>query len=352
MDEYQDCSIPQHELVLRLARDLPCRVLGDDLQGIFDFNGDPVDWARDVSGGHFEPLGRLETPHRWNRAGTPEIGAWLAVIRQRLKQGQPIDLRQSLPHGVKLVLAHGQADLSRIQGNTCRYFDCELSESVAAIHKGTQQYKSKCHKLARHLGGRFSSIEEIEGKEVFSFVEKIRAASTSHKRLKEVLALACKCMTGVKERLPAATLRGEHADIRQNTHSPSVANAANAYIADPTSTAMAGLLTAIKAVSGVQVIRADLFNRVMGVLHKHKLYPQLTLDEAAEKYHSEFRRKGRPTGRRKVIGTTLLVKGLEFDHAIVLEADSLSTKELYVALTRGAKSLTIISSSPVLNPTD
>ena len=90
----------------------------------------------------------------------------------------------------------------------------------------------------------------------------------------------------------------------------------------------------------------------MGALRKHMLYPELTLKEAAEKYHSEFRHKGRPMNRRNVIGTTLLVKGLEFDHAIVLEADSLSKKELYVALTRGAKSLTIISSSIVLNPTD
>jgi DNA helicase-2/ATP-dependent DNA helicase PcrA len=114
---------------------------------------------------------------------------------------------------------------------------------------------------------------------------------------------------------------------------------------------MAGLLTAIKAITGVQVTRADLFNRVMGILSKQTLYPQLTLREAAERYHSEFRYKGRPTGRRRVIGTTLLVKGLEFDHAIVLEADSLSRRELYVALTRGAKSLKIISTLPVLNPT-
>jgi len=90
----------------------------------------------------------------------------------------------------------------------------------------------------------------------------------------------------------------------------------------------------------------------MGVLRKHAIDPQITLAEAAEKYHAEFRYRGRPVGRRKLIGTTLLVKSLEFDHAIVLDAKSLSRKELYVAFTRGAKSLTIISSSPVLNPAD
>ncbi len=113
---------------------------------------------------------------------------------------------------------------------------------------------------------------------------------------------------------------------------------------------MSAFLSALKGISAVKIVRADLFNRAMGVLRKHALHPQLTLAEAAEKYHSEFRYKGRPVGRRKLIGTTLLVKGLEFDHSIVLDADSLSKKELYVALTRGAKSLTIISTTPLLNP--
>ena len=104
--------------------------------------------------------------------------------------------------------------------------------------------------------------------------------------------------------------------------------------------------------SDVQVIRADLFNRMTGVLQKHILHPELTLREAAERYHSEFRYKGRPVGRRRLIGTTLLVKGLEFDHAIVLDAGSLARKELYVALTRGARSLTVISSTATLNPVE
>lgn len=351
VDEYQDCSAVQHELVLKLARDLPCRLLGDPLQGIFDFNEQPLDWERDVSA-KFESLGQLEIPHRWNRAGTPAIGTWLGAVRHQLEQRQPVDLTRDVPPGVVFKPVDDLANLFRIQANTCRYFPCDLQESVIAIHKGSQEYKFKCHALAKNVGGRFSSIEEIEGKALFSFIQKIQGTQTNQKRLKQVLAFASQCMTGVNASLPAATLRGEHAHVRENTHNPLVAMAANAYLADPTSNTMAGLLTALKVIGNVQIIRADLFNRMMGMLRKHSLYPQLTLDQAAEKYQSEFRYKGRPTGRRKLIGTTLLVKGLEFDHAIVLDAESLPRKELYVALTRGAKSLTIISSSPVLNPTD
>lgn len=39
---------------------------------------------------------------------------------------------------------------------------------------------------------------------------------------------------------------------------------------------------------------------------------------------------------------------LEFDHAIILDADSFDRKNLYVALTRASKTVTIISNSSVL----
>lgn len=64
-----------------------------------------------------------------------------------------------------------------------------------------------------------------------------------------------------------------------------------------------------------------------------------------------MRDKGRVWGRtvdRRTVSRTLLIKGLEFDHAIVLNADELDAKELYVALTRGSKSLTVFSSNPIV----
>lgn len=350
VDEYQDCSIAQHEIVLKLARDLPCRVLGDPLQGIFDFAGqNPVEWNRDVIG-NFELLGQLETPQRWVRAGTPAIGEWLRTVREQLEQGRGIDLRAGLPAGVTFREVNAAEKPVQLQGNTCRYFACERHETVIAIHKGSQQYKAKCHTLAKNVSGMFSSIEEIEGKELFSFVEKIEGAESNAERLKELVAFAGLCMTAVNENMPAGTKRGEWVAIRGNTKNPKVAGAGNTYLSEPSSANMCAFLNAVQGSNGVKVARADLLNRAIGVLRKQVWDPELTLAEAAEKYHGEFRYKGRPLGRKKLIGTTLLVKGLEFDHAIVLEAESLSKKELYVALTRGAKSLTIISSTPTLNP--
>lgn len=351
VDEYQDCSSLQHEIVLKLARDLPCRILGDPMQGIFDFDGEPIHWDRDVAQA-VEHLGTLDTPHRWNLAGAQDLGRWLRDIRFALESRQPVDLNRR-PREVTIRIATGDgANLLIAQGNTCRGFMCERGQSVIAIHKGHPPYKGKCHHLAKKLSGRFVSIEEIEGKDLFSFLTRIERARSDQARLRHAIAFAEGAMTGVRTSLPAATARGEHIDIREGTRNPGLANAGNAYLANPTSANLAGFLMALNAVSGVRVARADLFNRAVGVLRKHAVAPQLTLAEAAEKYQTQFRYRGRPVGRRKLIGTTLLVKGLEFDHAIVLDAPSLSRKELYVALTRGARSLTIISSASVLRPTE
>ena len=47
---------------------------------------------------------------------------------------------------------------------------------------------------------------------------------------------------------------------------------------------------------------------------------------------------------------TLLVKGLEYTHTIVLDANILDANNLYVAMTRGSTSLTVLSDRSRLTP--
>ena len=49
------------------------------------------------------------------------------------------------------------------------------------------------------------------------------------------------------------------------------------------------------------------------------------------------------------MGSTLLLKGLEAEVAVVLDAGNLDARNLYVAITRGSKKLIVCSESPVLN---
>lgn len=93
IDEYQDCTERQHELVLLLADLFPCRVLGDPLQGIFSFNDRLVDLddtqdMKQFLGGSFE----LTTPWRWKIGGNEKLGNDLKDIRRLLLDKKTIDL--------------------------------------------------------------------------------------------------------------------------------------------------------------------------------------------------------------------------------------------------------------------
>jgi DNA helicase-2/ATP-dependent DNA helicase PcrA len=69
--------------------------------------------------------------------------------------------------------------------------------------------------------------------------------------------------------------------------------------------------------------------------------------EAALAAREQNRLVGRPLPRRAV-GSTLLLKGLEADVSVVLDASLLNAKNLYVAMTRGAHRLVVCSSASTL----
>jgi hypothetical protein len=342
VDEYQDCSKIQHLLVNSLAEFLPCRILGDPMQSIFDFADEPVDWESSIYP-YYERLGELETPWRWKNVGTHEFGDWLKEARKALQNGQQINLDKTLPKDVKKI----STDLDDFK-NPKRFalfynFLREPNATVIAIQSGDQKSKNKCHKLARNLGGKFSSLEEVEGKKIFTFIKKYESTETASKRFKLILDFADDCFSNMNKILVAGTKRCEIAKKTSVTKYPLILEAANSYLNDPTSKNLSNLFYLFKQNSETNLCRRDLFNRFMNVLKVHISSSDLTLLEAANLYQKDFRYLGRPLRHTKQIATTLLVKGLEYDHAVILDAESLDARQLYVAMTRGAKSLTIIS---------
>lgn len=70
---------------------------------------------------------------------------------------------------------------------------------------------------------------------------------------------------------------------------------------------------------------------------------------AANAIRERSRLIGRPLAKRTV-GSTLLLKGLEADIAVVLNPSVMDRRHLYVAMTRGAKQLIICSSTQLIQP--
>jgi len=343
VDEYQDCSDLQHLLVCRLADILPCRVLGDPMQAIFDFEKGqkPVNWEVNIYP-HFKCLGQLETPWRWDNAKAPLLGAWLKKCRERLEDGLKLDFVNDVPACVKRVYT-GPDFLSKNQ-YTCLIKLVDIEGSVIALHGGDQALKAKTHTLARMMGGKFSSIEEVEGKALHSIIKKLATAKSTKLAFLYTLDFAKKCFTGVDKALAAGTKKGEVAKQTKKTKYPLMLKAANLYLNDPTTKNLNDFFLELKENPETSSFRRDLFYRFVNVLKMHIDGDGDTLSDSVRLYQRNMRHTGRPIRHTKLIGTTLLVKGLEYDHAVILDADSLDPKDLYVAMTRGAKTLTIILS--------
>jgi DNA helicase-2/ATP-dependent DNA helicase PcrA len=75
----------------------------------------------------------------------------------------------------------------------------------------------------------------------------------------------------------------------------------------------------------------------------------LSFHDAAIRMREQNRLIGRPLPRRAV-GSTLLLKGLEAEAAVILNASGMNARNLYVAMTRGSQALIVCSRTPILNP--
>ena len=77
----------------------------------------------------------------------------------------------------------------------------------------------------------------------------------------------------------------------------------------------------------------------------------LTLRDGVWRQRDIHRRDGRRPPRC-CISTPLLVKGLQFDHGVILDAADFSgTEALYVSMTRSSRSLTIVAENPLISTT-
>jgi DNA helicase-2/ATP-dependent DNA helicase PcrA len=116
---------------------------------------------------------------------------------------------------------------------------------------------------------------------------------------------------------------------------------------DRSTASMANVLTGFLAEPDWTVYAPDGLRQLLAAVRYGLPIEQLPQAVAAARNRS--RHIGRLNPRR-TLGTTLLVKGLEYDRAVVFNADELSVNELYVAITRGAQALTIVSRDRLIIP--
>lgn len=348
VDEYQDCSTLQHDIVLKLADIRPTRILGDPLQGIFAFGGSKiVEWKTHVEP-HFYELPGLDEPYRWAEKN-PALGAWLLAVRKRLEAGLPVDLRQA-PHGcVKFVqLPSNQHQQANMQRETCISATCPNGETFLAVHS----WEPQCHQIARQSGGKFNSPETGECGALFKAAKSFDDAVDGLALAQTAFEFGCLCLTKVKtelERTVARILDGRGLQQGRQYLYQEQLNALTHIVKAGSLASVQKALVLLARTPGATKARNELFREMLNALREYETGHHDCLEGAAIRTRNRTRRTGYALGRY-VISRTLLVKGLEFDHTLILDANALDKKNLYVALTRASRSLVVLGTSPILNP--
>jgi hypothetical protein len=339
VDEYQDCTQSQHQLVMELAQLVPTCVLGDPLQAIFGFKEPVVHWKDEVLP-RFPSLGNMETPWRWDRAESPKLGRWLRDCRDRLEAGEPIDLRRVCDEHVVWVDTNGMQPLQASRSALAHASQADKSVLVLA-NSCAAAYRNK---LASRSPG-FSVVEALELKELSKFGQRFDIHGESAPN--ELVKFSSTLMTGLEPKKLGqriATL------VRNGGHKAALPHEAALvdFARERTYATGARALSEMRRAADVRLFRHQSYRALWGAF-RIAAHESVPFDEAV----SSARERARHSDQisvRKAIGSTLLLKGLEADMAIVLDARSLDVKNLYVALTRGARRLVVCSSEPELRP--
>lgn len=340
VDEYQDCTKSQHEFIIALAGIIPCRLLGDPLQGIFNIgeNDKLVDWTQDIQA-PFIQINHEYKPHRWT-SGNTKLGNWLLDVRKRLEANQNIDLSNA---PVNWISSNENQNNRKLHGLI------KKSGNTIVIHP-ENMHAHTCHRIASQMRGRLQSIEEMEAKDLLVWARKIDEARGG-KRIALIIDFASRCRTQISTDLKTIKGKFEKSDSPDFGRISKHKEIAEALLA-VTSEDLSNLDDAffkIRDISESYLYRADLWGSMRQAVEFYKTGKYETLYEAA--WHARQRQRiiGR-TEYNQIISRTLLVKGLEYDHGVLLDAHLFDRKNLYVALTRASKSLTVISDNPILNP--
>ena len=340
VDEYQDCSIRQHALVTWLAQSLPTAIVGDPFQAIFGFGADPLaDWQADVLA-FFPKLGELTTPWRWNNAGAHDLGQWLLSIRPDLAAGKAIDLRTA-PGSVQWIQLDGrQDDVLRLAAASVA---APGDTKVLIIGDSTDPRGRR--RFARQVEGAVT-VEAVDLRDLTDFGSALDLARPE--ALSVVASFAENLMSAFSARDLVKSVTAAHAG-KLGRALTAIEQVAVRFDNSRSLADVADLLTTINRAGGVRCYRPAVLAAAQRALQLAASPEGPSFREATVTIREYSRLIGRPLAKRSV-GSTLLLKGLEADISVVLNAGALNARNLYVAMTRGSRRVLVCAPSPILNP--
>lgn len=330
VDEYQDCTERMHEVILALSNILPCRVFGDDLQAVFNF-GNLVQWSN-VIRDYGTTLGSLVTPHRWMRVGNDALGNWLINARADLRsnrepnysRGPVKQLTLRRPELHTFLINHAKQHT----GTTCiivsknKPMDKGMRTMLARLgYSILEPYDLKV------AGGLIRGLMDIDYQKRVSAVQKF-------------IDSAYGGVDGVDNAFVADVLAGKKLKAKRADRARIIGR----HRSGVTPELALDIFTYLESQSQVVVALRQSTTVAKAVLEAH-LESNQDLDRLFSQ--SVIGKRHNRSSLKRCVGSTLLVKGLEFEHVIVMrQAPWQKTwgnyQDLYVALSRASRSVVLV----------
>lgn len=331
VDEYQDCTQAQHEIILAINKSLPVRVLGDPLQGIFYWAGSLVDWnALEF------PIVEIKTkPWRWE-VTNPTLGDFLMDVRTQLLPvltGDSVQISISAcKNCIELIPSNNFNGYSLLPKLSCY-------SSVLYITKLENQ---QIH-FANHMGGVFQNDETQDCKLLFDFAQCFDQANKSNLALAILdFVKACATNIGTETRSYRSNLENGSWNFSRVRKHPELGHLLIAVCESENLSSISNTLEWFQKQSCFKIYRKELFSEMYRSI-KYATANLISVLDAANHIRRDIKLQKRYSQFKYLSSRTVLSKGLEFDCVIVDMRDPLQAKDFYVALTRAKKMVYIIS---------
>ena len=348
IDEYQDCTMAQHKMIMRMSQSVPTHILGDPMQGIFSFRKSVlVDIDNDEDLSPFRDSTQcLDVPWRWKNAGELKLGMDLDAIRYSLISGEDINLMAY--DNIECVIA-APDDYYKYGSKYSQVIYRESkSSSLLLIHPNSTA-KSVREKYVSCFGF-ISMIESIDDQDYYSFCQECDKRFADD-LINHILAFA----RNVFKKSTVDNWFNEHNNLKNKRKesdrviSDYLGQLLQELKSNKTYVGIAKIIEAIFRLPDNKTTRSIFVKDIISVLNEAYRFNNSAL-EALKRNRDKCRRVGRKTEGR-CIGTTLLTKGMEYDTVVVLNAHEFKNpKHLYVALTRCCKKLVVVSADAILSP--
>lgn len=373
VDEYQDCSIRMHEMIMVLADDLPTHALGDHLQGIFGFRAksDPrnklVDLEKALTDNGFKKSPTLTVPHRWYTIGNKELGDRISLLRKSLEDPNRIDLRLLNENASNIIiniigenesLYTQDSSYKRLLQTAVKENTKENDSSFLLLQPDGVPSQIKNRVNLKIKNPYLNGIQLLESIDPPDFYAIAGEATKLVQSTEEPDILLKNLRKTILERIFYKTTLGHW--IRENGKAVSKKNPAlvelsrglkallDNFSRKRNYTTLGDIVIYCRDNLGFKAARMELLSNIEKSFEEASI-ENISALEAMKRRRNRLRQSGRRTSGA-FFGSTLLTKGLEFDTVTILDAHKFTCpKHFYVAASRACKRLIIFSKSPIID---